>query len=311
MIIALASIALVLLTAPALTVRLGRRVHPADWTRWSFGSLVAGAVAAEAALVLFALPTVLRALGAHALVAACARMTGSLMPGGPVVGWSIAATSVLLPVGFGLGMAAVRRTNRSVAACVAGAVPVRIGGHDVVLVPLDDAVALTVGGDRRVIVVSDGMRRALTTEGLEAVVRHEASHATHSHDRYLAVLAGLDRAFVLLTFVRRSTSVVRCGVERWADEDAAASDPDGRRIVRDALVSAVFATAPSGVAAFGAVATIAERAAALQAPMQISTARRRTLIVGMSVLMLMAAGTAAAGGTQLWRVLIMPPFCTH
>ena len=156
MIIALASIALVLLAAPALTVRVGRRVHPADWTRWSFGSLLVGAVAAEAALVLFALPTMLRALGAHALVAACARMTGSLMPGGPVVGWSIAATSVLLPVGFGLGVATVRRTNRSVSACVAGVVPVRIGGHDVVLVALDDAVALTVGGDRRVIVVSDG-----------------------------------------------------------------------------------------------------------------------------------------------------------
>ena len=262
-------------------------------------------------MMLFALPSVLRAMGAHALVAACARMTGSLMTGGPVVGWSIAATSVLLPVGFGLGMTAVRRTNRSVAACVADTAPVRIGGHDVVLVPLDDVVALTVGGDRRVIVVSDGMRRALTTDEFEAVVRHEASHGTHSHDRYLAVLAGLDRAFILLAFVRRSTSVVRCGVERWADEDAAASHPDGRRIVRDALVSAVFATAPLGVAAFGAVATIAERAAALQAPMQISTARRRTLIVGMSVLMLIAAGIAAAGGTQLWRVLIMPPFCTN
>ena len=73
----------------------------------------------------------------------------------------------------------------------------------------------------------------------------------------------------------------------------------------------MFATAPLGIAAFGAVATIAERAAALQAPMQISTARRRTLIVGMSVLMLIAAGIAAAGGTQLWRVLIMPPFCTQ
>ena len=311
MIIALASIASVLLATPILTVRVGRRVHPADWTRWSFGSLVAGAVAAEAALLLFAFPTVLRALGAHALVAACARMTGSLIPGGPVVGWSIAATSLLLPVGFGLGVAAVRRTNRGVAACVAGAAPVRIGGHDVVLVPFDDVVALTVGGDRRVIVVSDGMRRALSTEGLEAVVRHEASHGTHGHDRYLAVLAGLDRAFVLLAFVRRSTSIVRCGIERWADEDAAASHPDGRRIVRDALVSAVFATAPLGVAAFGAVATIAERASALQVPMQISTARRRAMIVGMSVLMLMAAGTAAAGGTQLWRVLIMPPFCTH
>lgn len=125
------------------------------------------------------------------------------------------------------------------------------------------------------------------------------------------MLAGFDRAFVLLAFVRRSTAVVRCGIERWADEDAAAPHPDGRRIVRNALVSAVFAATPLGVAAFGAVATIAERAAALQAPMQISTARRRTLIVGMSVVMLMAVGTAAAGSTQLWRVLIMPQFCTH
>lgn len=179
MIIALASIALVLLATPALTVRVGRRVHPADWTQWSFGSLVAGAISAVAALVLFALPTVLRAMGAHALVAACARMTGSLMPGGPIVGWSIASTAVLVPVGFVAGVLGVRRTNRDVAACVVGAVPVRIGGHDVVLVPLDDVVALTVGGDRRVIVVSEGMRRALTSEGLEAVVRHEASHGTH------------------------------------------------------------------------------------------------------------------------------------
>ena len=238
-------------------------------------------------------------------------MTGSLMPGGPIVGWSIAATAFLLPVGFVTGVEGVRRTNRDVAAWVSGSVSVRIGGHEVVLVPLDDAVALTVGGDRRVIVVSEGMCRALTTEGLEAVVRHEVSHSIHGHDQYLAVLAGLDRAFALLPFVRRSTSVVRCGVERWADEDAAASHPDGRRIVRDALVSAVFATAPLGVAAFGAVATIAQRAAALQAPMQISTARRRTLIVGMSVLMLLAAGTASAGGTRLWSVLIMPPLCTR
>ena len=42
MVVALASIALVLLCAPALVVRFGRRVHPADWTQWSFGSLIAG-----------------------------------------------------------------------------------------------------------------------------------------------------------------------------------------------------------------------------------------------------------------------------
>ena len=85
MIVALASLAAVLLSAPPVAVRFTRRVHPRDWTRWSLAALVVGAVAAEAALVLFSLPTVLRALGAHALVAACARMTGSLMPGGPVV----------------------------------------------------------------------------------------------------------------------------------------------------------------------------------------------------------------------------------
>ena len=94
MLAVLASVAVVLVAAPGFGARFGRRVHPADWTRWSIGSLIAGAVALEAALVLFALPTVLRALGAHALVAACARMTGSLMPGGPIVGWSAAATAM-------------------------------------------------------------------------------------------------------------------------------------------------------------------------------------------------------------------------
>ena len=65
------------------------------------------------------------------------------------------------------------------------------------------------------------------TEGFEAVVRHEVSRSSHGHDLYLAVLAELDRAFVLLAFVRRSTTVVRCGIERWADEDTAAPLPTG------------------------------------------------------------------------------------
>lgn len=86
MIVALASLAAVLLSAPTVAVRFTRRVHPRDWTRWSLvAALVVGAVAAEAALV-------------HALVAACARMTGSLMPGGPVVGWSVLSVATLGPV---------------------------------------------------------------------------------------------------------------------------------------------------------------------------------------------------------------------
>lgn len=98
MIAALVSLAVVLLSAPTVAVRFTRGVHPQDWTRWSLAALVVGAVAAEAALVLCSLPTVLRALGAHALLAACARMTGSLMPGGPVVGWSVLSVATLGPV---------------------------------------------------------------------------------------------------------------------------------------------------------------------------------------------------------------------
>ena len=40
MIAALVTSAVVLLAAPGVAARFGRRVHPADWTRWSFGSLL-------------------------------------------------------------------------------------------------------------------------------------------------------------------------------------------------------------------------------------------------------------------------------
>ncbi len=112
MLVALGSAAAFLLLAPFLSVRFGRRVDPADWTRLSFASVVGGAVAAEIGLVLFALPTVLQAIGAHGLVNACATMTGSLMPGGPLVGWSIATLAVLLPVAFWLEVRTVRVANQ-------------------------------------------------------------------------------------------------------------------------------------------------------------------------------------------------------
>ena len=86
---------------------------------------------------------------------------------------------------------------------------------------------------------------------------------------------------MFLPFVRASTAAVRRGIERWADEDSVGGCPGGRRVVRDALMAAVVATAPVGVAAFGAVATIAERAVALQNPIEISAIRHRMLVVGL------------------------------
>ena len=309
MIVALASFALVLLSAPAVTVPFARGIHPRDWTRWSFAALIVGALAAEAGLVLFALPTVLRALGAHALVAACARMTGSLMPGGPVVGWSALSVATLGPLAVALELLQARRSQHTLSVCVAGVATEQIGDQSVVVIPIGDVLAFTVAGPRPVIVVSCGMKEVMSADQLGAVVRHEASHANHRHDRLLALLAGLERGFVLLPIVKRSAAAVRCGIERWADEDAAGSTLDGRRLVRDALMRAVFADTPVGVAAFGAVATIAVRIDALRWPLRVSARPRRILVIAMSVAMLLAVSSAAAGAAELWRVLVMPAFC--
>ena len=168
MIVALASFALVLLSAPAVANRFTRRVHPRDWTRWSFAALIVGALAAEAALILFSLPTVLRALGAHALVAACARMTGSLMPGGPVVGWSALSVATLGPLAVAVELLQARRSQHTLSVCVAGVATEQIGDRSVVVIPIGDVLAFTVAGPRPVIVVSWGMKEVMSADQLQA-----------------------------------------------------------------------------------------------------------------------------------------------
>ena len=309
MLFALASAAAILLFVPVISGRFSRRIHPADWTRWSFASVVAGGIAIEVALVLFSLPTVLCTFGAYALVNACASMTGSLMPGGRVVGWSVAVLAMVVAVAFSLGMRKVRKANRTVEACLSSLRPTVVCGHEVITTNFDDPIALTVRGSRPVIVVSSAMRDSLSEDQFHAVVRHEAAHLSHRHDLYLAVLCGIDSALRMVPFVRRSTNAVRCGIERWADADAAASTPGGRSTVREALLAIVFAPYPEGLAAFGAVETIAARVTALQNPIELSTTRRHALAFGLSVALVVATLAAAVGGNNLWHVLNIPAFC--
>jgi len=60
--------------------RAGRQLEPAEWARLCLFALVGGAVAAEAAFLLLAAPTALRAAGVPALAAACERMLQPLTP---------------------------------------------------------------------------------------------------------------------------------------------------------------------------------------------------------------------------------------
>src|SRR5437870_1203082 len=87
-----------LVGSPRWLSPLSRSLQPRERVRLSVSGLVAGVVLVEFALVLLAVPTVLRATGVDSRAAACRRLLGDLAPGGLQVGWSAAALAVLLPV---------------------------------------------------------------------------------------------------------------------------------------------------------------------------------------------------------------------
>ncbi|MGH9116842.1 MAG: hypothetical protein ACRD0A_02865, partial [Acidimicrobiales bacterium] len=80
MLIILLSVGVALLALPGLARPLGRRMAPSEWARLCGMALAGGAVLLELTVVLFALPTVLRAAGAPLLASLCERMLGPLVP---------------------------------------------------------------------------------------------------------------------------------------------------------------------------------------------------------------------------------------
>ncbi|MBW3575952.1 MAG: M48 family metalloprotease [Actinobacteria bacterium] len=256
-----------LLALPGLAHRLARRVPPEHWARASAAALVVGAVMVQLTALLVAAPTVLRAVGVHALAAACERLLGPMTPGGDVVGWTAAALSVALPVLVGRRIATAVRTRRQLE------VEPWLGdhqpweGHDLVVLPSDEVVAFSVGGPSSQIVVSRRLVAALSPPQLQAVLRHEAAHLAHRHQRFLLVANALDvRLPYVLGPLRRSTASLRVALERWADEAAAGAEPHARDDLRDALFTTVTAAVNSTVPAFSTADTVLERLRALEAP---------------------------------------------
>lgn len=255
--------ALGLLAFPAITRRAGRRLAPAEWTRLAGWALLTGVVALELAFVFLGMPTVLELVGVHGLATACRRFLGELAPGGVSIGSSAALLAVALPI------ALTRAGRRAGRAAENMRVEAWLGEHvprdefELVLLPIEAPVAYSVAGEPGQVVVSRGLADALTTMQLDAVLRHEMAHLQHRHQRWLVALGAVEGAVPVL---RPSTAAVRGGLERWADEDAAAPSPAARRSVREALVRtlSVIAVEPA-VAAFGTLATLNDRLDALAA----------------------------------------------
>lgn len=222
-------------------------------------------------------------------------MLGTALPGGALSGLAAAAAAVLLASMATRQMLRARRTRRAVR------VEPTLGrhrageGHDLVVLPSRRLFAYGIAGQPSQVVVSDGLVGTLAEHELAAVLRHEAAHLRHHHQRPLLVASVVEHTLGAVPLVRRSAAVLRCALERWADEEAATSEAD-RASVRSALVRVTEAMVAGEVAAFVTAATVAERLEALQAARpRRASARWRALLYGPAAALLTVAVASAAG----------------
>lgn len=286
----------ILLGFPGAARRLGRRLEPAEWARICLFALVAGAIVAEAAFLLAAAPTALRAAGVSALAAACERMVGPLTPGGAAIGWAATGAALAVPVMAGIGAVRARRTQRRcwIEPWIGHHEP--RDGHELVVLPTPRPLALAVDGPDPQVVVSQGLVDVLSPAEFDAVLRHEAVHLTCGHQRYLVFAAALEHTFSFVPFARRSTKTLRAALERWADEWAAGAEAPSRATVRAALMEVTRVQIDPPVAAFSAAETLIERLDALDTGPPRPSIRSRAALY----LPCLAAGAAVVVALGLW-----------
>ncbi|MGH9030506.1 MAG: M48 family metalloprotease [Acidimicrobiia bacterium] len=313
MAILIAATGLAFLALPGVTRRWGKGLAPDEWGRLCGGALAVGLSMFELGALLTAAPTVLRAAGAPTLAAACERTLVPLLPGGAVAGWVAAAIAITVPVLAWVGLRRARRGRDAVRIEPTLGEHFSVGEHDLVVLPTERLVAVSVGGDPAQIVVSTGLLGVLDHEQVDAVIRHEAAHLHHGHERFLLLATVVEHAAAAFPPARRSAATLRVAIERWADEAAAgAANGCSRRSLRDALLGMTAAVVtPSSVAAFSPLDSLAERVDALATGPRPSSALRRAAIYVPGVVLggvAVAALGAFLGDAQ--TVLAMAGRCT-
>jgi hypothetical protein len=283
---------------------------------WLGGPGLARRLPPATAMRLLTLASLLTALSTGFVLAVAAFLVLARLPVVALLGhWSAATLDAVDPVPAAAGVAAgatvlallaaaVRRTlaaGRDLAA--AAATCRRLGPGAGGLVVVDDArpEAFAVPGRGGRVVVSTAMLRALPPDERRVLLAHEAAHLRSRHHLYV-VLADLGAAANPL--LRPLAAAVRSGVERWADEVAAAEVGDRRLVARSlaraglARAAAARGSVPVPQAALGAVdSAVAERTRALLAP---PPRPRRAVAAAVVALMLLpvAAAAVTAGDTE-------------
>lgn len=266
---------------------LGRSLPPATAVRLLTAAmlgiaLATGFVLAVAAILVIGQIPVVAAAGQWS-----ARALADGMPVPPAVG-GLAAVVVA-----GLVLAALRRAALAGRDLVRAARTCRRLGADVDgLVVIDDAhpdaYALPGLGGR--VVVSTAMLRALPAAERRVLLAHEAAHLAHHHHLWVQAASVAAAANPLL---RPALDAVRTGVERWADEVAAAEVGDralvARALARAGLARTVGRRLAVPPALAGADHAVVDRARALLGG---PPPRRRLLAGGVTALLLLVAAAA-------------------
>lgn len=255
-----------LVALPGLLRPLGRRLSPRDWAWLSTAALVSGFGVFELGLLLYAAPTVLSAFDAFGLASFCRHMLGGVAPGGAAAGWGAGVLAAVVAGSGGLSVMKGHRIRRSTRVEPWLGEHTRLGHHELVVLPRDDLVALSVDCQGGQVVVSSGLVDTLHRDELGVVLAHEAAHLDHRHQRYLSLASAVRHGLAFFPLAARSVAALVVALERWADEVAASGTDDGRDRLRGALLQVTASMVGVEVAAFSAADTVAERLEALDAP---------------------------------------------
>ncbi len=260
MILVLLGIGGVLLAVPGLVLTTPRALAAAQRAKTITAFLLLGAAAFEVALLLLGAPTVLRTIDHTAFASACTTVIDRLAPGGTTVGWLAASLAAFIAINAVRATVRARRQTRAARVEPCLGIHVDHGLFDLVIVPTERLVAVGVPGTRPQVVLSEGLVRTLTSQEVQAVIRHEAAHHALGHHRYLLAASVLERTLGRLPLVRRSATTLRNALEHWADDAAAATADSASLELRDAIVGVACAKATREVPAVGRRSRVIDRA---------------------------------------------------
>jgi Zn-dependent protease with chaperone function len=278
-----------LLVVPGVVASRAGQLRPDEWRRLNRVAIRLGFAMVAVGLVAAALPVVLDAVGVEAVTELCRHLLGPAAPGGAIVGGASLTLSVVLAAVACLAHQRSRRVQRS--ARIEGWLGEHTNLRDATLVvlPTDAVVAYATPGRPAQVVISQGLARALSSDELDAVVRHELAHLRNGHHRDLVLAGVVDATLGWMPGLRASTAAFRLSLERSADE-VAADRPGARDATRRALLKTtetMFGPVPAFMAAF----TLLARLDALETAAPDPSLRQRVVAFApLAVLTCVAAG---------------------